>query len=140
MDYCRSSRLVYDGVNCAILAKVHGWNIKSVIYFDETDSLAHSSKEVWMDDILATFIFFFAVIDPIGTVPVSGTDGAGTASTWTNSGIFGLKVGGDGTGTLTIENEAGKATAEELQRSILVAQQMFISDVVGNQDWLERIG
>ena len=46
----------------------------------------------------------------------------------------------DATGTLTIENEAGKATDEELQRSILVAQQMFISDVVSNDDWLSRIG
>jgi nicotinamidase-related amidase len=46
----------------------------------------------------------------------------------------------DATGTLTIENEAGKATDEELQRSILVAQQMFISDVVSNDDWLNRIG
>ena len=46
----------------------------------------------------------------------------------------------DATGTLTIENEAGKAEAEELQRSILVSQQMFISDVVSNEDWLARIG
>ena len=46
----------------------------------------------------------------------------------------------DATGTLTIENEAGKAEAEELQRSILVSQQMFISDVVSNEAWLERIG
>ena len=33
-----------------------------------------------------------------------------------------------------------KATDEELQRSILVAQQMFISDVINNQEWLDRIG
>ncbi len=46
----------------------------------------------------------------------------------------------DATGTLTVENEAGKAEAEELQRSILVSQQMFISDVVSNDDWFARIG
>jgi nicotinamidase-related amidase len=45
----------------------------------------------------------------------------------------------DATGTLTIENEAGKAEDEELQRSILVSQQMFISDVVSNEAWLGRI-
>ena len=45
----------------------------------------------------------------------------------------------DATGTLTVENEAGKAKDEELQRSILVSQQMFISDVVSNEDWLARI-
>jgi nicotinamidase-related amidase len=45
----------------------------------------------------------------------------------------------DATGTLTVENEAGKATAEQLQESILVAQQMFISEVIGNADWTARI-
>jgi nicotinamidase-related amidase len=45
----------------------------------------------------------------------------------------------DATGTLTVENEAGKATAEQLQTSILVAQQMFISDVINNDDWFARL-
>ncbi|WP_404305001.1 cysteine hydrolase family protein [Neorhodopirellula lusitana] len=45
----------------------------------------------------------------------------------------------DATGTLNVENEAGSATAEELQNSILVAQQMFISEVIGTDDWLQRI-
>lgn len=46
----------------------------------------------------------------------------------------------DATGTLTVENEAGRATAEELQQSILVAQQMFISEVIDNATFFERIG
>ncbi len=46
----------------------------------------------------------------------------------------------DATGTLTVENEAGKATAEELQQSTLVAQQMFISEVIGNDNWFDRLG
>ncbi|MGI9470606.1 MAG: cysteine hydrolase family protein [Rubripirellula sp.] len=45
----------------------------------------------------------------------------------------------DATGTLTVENEAGQASAEELQNSILVAQQMFISEVIGNEDWFGRL-
>lgn len=45
----------------------------------------------------------------------------------------------DATGTLTVENEAGKATAEQLQESILVAQQMFISEVIGNEAWKARL-
>jgi nicotinamidase-related amidase len=44
----------------------------------------------------------------------------------------------DATGTLDVENKAGKVTAEEMQRSILVAQQMFISDVIGHADWTSR--
>jgi nicotinamidase-related amidase len=39
----------------------------------------------------------------------------------------------DATGTLTVENSAGVATAEELQRSILVAQQMFLSEVLDTE-------
>lgn len=46
----------------------------------------------------------------------------------------------DATGTLPVENEAGRATAEQLQTSILVAQQMFISQVISNEDWLARVG
>ena len=46
----------------------------------------------------------------------------------------------DATGTLDVENKAGSVTAEQLQESILVAQQMFISDVIDKKTWLERIG
>lgn len=46
----------------------------------------------------------------------------------------------DATGTLDVENKAGSVTAEQLHESILVAQQMFISDVIDNKTWLDRIG
>ncbi len=45
----------------------------------------------------------------------------------------------DATGTLTVENSAGVATAEELQRAILVAQQMLISEVIDSDRWKTRI-
>ena len=46
----------------------------------------------------------------------------------------------DATGTLDVANKAGSVTAEQLHESILVAQQMFISDVIDKQTWLQRIG
>jgi len=45
----------------------------------------------------------------------------------------------DATGTLSVENEAGSADAEQLQTATLVAQQMFISEVIGTSDWLSRL-
>lgn len=45
----------------------------------------------------------------------------------------------DATGTLDVENEAGSATAEQLQTSILVAQQMFISEVISTEKWISRL-
>ena len=45
----------------------------------------------------------------------------------------------DATGTLSVENEAGAASAEQLQTSTLVAQQMFISEVIGTDEWLSRL-
>ena len=45
----------------------------------------------------------------------------------------------DATGTLTIENSAGVATAENMHQSILVAQQMFISEVLSAESWRSRI-
>jgi nicotinamidase-related amidase len=44
----------------------------------------------------------------------------------------------DATGTLDIENNAGKVSAEELQRAILCSQQMLISEVIDTQAWLRR--
>ncbi len=46
----------------------------------------------------------------------------------------------DATGTLDVQNEAGSVTAEQLHESILVSQQMFISQVLSTQDWFSRIG
>ncbi|TWT81011.1 Streptothricin hydrolase [Planctomycetes bacterium CA13] len=45
----------------------------------------------------------------------------------------------DATGTLDVDNEAGSATGAELQNSTLVAQQMFISEVISTDQWLARI-
>lgn len=45
----------------------------------------------------------------------------------------------DATGTLDIDNKAGSVTAEQMHESILVAQQMFISDVIDRNEWLSRI-
>lgn len=45
----------------------------------------------------------------------------------------------DATGTLPVSNSAGSVTAEELHRSILVAQQMFISEVVDSATWVNRL-
>jgi nicotinamidase-related amidase len=46
----------------------------------------------------------------------------------------------DATGTLPLDNAGGKVTAEELQRSILCAQQHLLSEVVPSAEWLQRIG
>lgn len=46
----------------------------------------------------------------------------------------------DATGTLDIENKAGRVSAGQMHAATLVAQQMFISDVVGTREWIERIG
>ena len=45
----------------------------------------------------------------------------------------------DATGTLPVSNAAGAVTAEELQRSTLCAQQMFISEVLPSDAWFDRI-
>lgn len=45
----------------------------------------------------------------------------------------------DATGTLDVQNQAGSMEAEELHEATLVAQQMFISDVIGKNEWLRRI-
>lgn len=45
----------------------------------------------------------------------------------------------DATGTLNIENSAGKVTAQQMHEATLVAQQMFLSEVLDSATWLDRI-
>jgi nicotinamidase-related amidase len=46
----------------------------------------------------------------------------------------------DATGTLGLDNQAGVVSDEQLHRSILCAQQHFISEVISRKTWTERIG
>ena len=52
---------------------------------------------------------------------------------------FTVEFLGDATGTLALENAAGAVTAEELQRSILCAQQMLLSEVISTDVWCGRV-
>jgi len=45
----------------------------------------------------------------------------------------------DATGTLPLKNAAGEVSAEELQRAILCAQQMLLSEVITTDVWCQRI-
>jgi nicotinamidase-related amidase len=45
----------------------------------------------------------------------------------------------DATGTLPLKNAAGEVSAEELQRAILCAQQMLLSEVISTEAWCRRI-
>ncbi len=46
----------------------------------------------------------------------------------------------DATGTLDLENRAGSIKANDLQKAILISQQMFISEVISKDEFLERLG
>ena len=52
---------------------------------------------------------------------------------------FNVEFLSDATGTLALENDAGKVSDEELQRAILCAQQMLLSEVIASHDWLQRL-
>lgn len=52
---------------------------------------------------------------------------------------FAVEFLSDATGTLPLSNSAGEVTAEELQRAILCAQQMLLSEVLTADAWIGRI-
>jgi len=52
---------------------------------------------------------------------------------------FNVEFLSDATATLAFENKAGKVTAEELHRAILVAQQFRFSDVMSTKEWIEKV-
>ena len=45
----------------------------------------------------------------------------------------------DATGTLDLANQAGKVSAEELHRAILVSQQARFSKVLSTEDWIRSL-
>jgi nicotinamidase-related amidase len=53
---------------------------------------------------------------------------------------FNVEFLSDATGTLPLDNAAGQVSAEELQRAILCAQQMLLSEVLSTEAWCRRIG
>lgn len=52
---------------------------------------------------------------------------------------FNVEFMSDATGTLPLDNSTGQVSAEELQRAILCAQQMLLSEVISTDAWCERI-
>lgn len=52
---------------------------------------------------------------------------------------FGVEFLSDATGTLAISNAAGRVTAEELHRAILVTQAMRFSRVVDTETWIRGL-
>jgi nicotinamidase-related amidase len=52
---------------------------------------------------------------------------------------FAVEFLADATGTLSFKNDAGVATAEELHRATLVAQDTFISKVINTAQWMKNI-
>ena len=52
---------------------------------------------------------------------------------------FGVEFLSDGTGTLSIKNDAGEVSGEELHRAILVTQQMRFSRVLPTSNWIDQL-
>lgn len=52
---------------------------------------------------------------------------------------FGVEFLSDATGTLSITNDGGAASGEELQRAVLVAQAMCFSKVLKTSDWINSL-
>jgi hypothetical protein len=52
---------------------------------------------------------------------------------------FGVEFLSDATGTLAFTNNAGKVSAEELHRAVLVTQQIRFSEVLPTEEWIARV-
>jgi Amidases related to nicotinamidase len=52
---------------------------------------------------------------------------------------FSVEFLSDATGTLAVANNAGKITAEELHKAILITQAMRFSKVLNTDEWIESI-
>lgn len=52
---------------------------------------------------------------------------------------FNVEFLSDATGTLDISNPAGKISAEELQKAILITQEMRFSEVITANEWILKI-
>ena len=78
----------------------------------------------------------------VGTVVISGYMTQMCCDTTARQALhlgFNVEFLSDATGTLDIQNEAGKVSGEELHRAILVTQQMRFSEVLPTSDWIKRL-
>ena len=93
-------------------------------------SFTNTSLEAWLKD------------NGITTVTIAGYMTHMCCDTTARQAVhrgFTVEFLRDATGTLDLSNEAGEATAEELHRSILCAQQMLLSEVLDVESWTARI-
>jgi nicotinamidase-related amidase len=89
-----------------------------------------TSLQAWLDE------------RKIDTLTISGYMTHICCDTTARQGMHrGLKVEflSDATGTLALDNQAGAVSDEQLQRSILCAQQHFISEVIDRKAWADRL-
>jgi nicotinamidase-related amidase len=78
----------------------------------------------------------------IGTVVISGYMTQMCCDTTARQAFhlgFGVEFLSDATGTLSLANEAGSVTAEELHRAILVTQGMLFSKVMTTAEWINSL-
>lgn len=117
----------------------HGWQLHS--------ELAEKPCDLLLDKTLpgcftGTLLQDWIVEDQVDTLTIAGYMTHICCDTTARQGMhLGLKVEflSDATGTLALENQAGAVTGEELHRAILCAQQHFISEVIDQKTWSDRL-
>lgn len=117
----------------------HGWELHSELAERPCDLLLDktlpgcftgTSLQEWLDE------------RKIDTLTISGYMTHICCDTTARQGMHrGMKVEflSDATGTLALDNQAGSVSDEQLQRSILCAQQHFISEVIDRKTWADRL-
>lgn len=94
------------------------------------DSFAGTNLEAWLRQ------------KEIDTVAISGYMTQMCCDTTARQAFhlgFGVEFLADATGTLSLANDAGTVTAEELHRAILVTQGMLFSRVMTTAEWISRV-
>ncbi len=116
-----------------------GWELRPEVAARPHDALIHKSLP---GSFTGTELEAWLRERGIETVVIAGYMTQMCCDTTARQAVhLGLQVEflSDATGTLAIQNPAGKVTAEELHRAILVTQQMRFSRVMSTKDWAAEI-
>jgi nicotinamidase-related amidase len=115
------------------------WQLRSEVAVRPRAALIHKSLP---GSFTGTTLESWLLEHQIDTVIISGYMTQMCCDTTARQALhlgFNVEFLSDATATLDVSNEAGKVTAEELHRAILVTQQMRISQVLTTGEWMARI-
>lgn len=123
----------------AFAKETHGWQLHESV---KNTNVAHYIEKSMPSSFVGTDLESWLRKEGVDTVVISGymtQHCCDTTARYAYHLGFGVEFLSDATGTLSLSNNGGTATAEEIHRSTLTEQAFRFSDVMSTKEWIAKI-